>query len=163
MAREGGFRVRIEGVDEVLEEIEVREEKADDLRLAFRTFDQLEVDPFTQRQFRTAGTFGQHPWEPIQPESVASRAENRGGARRPLWDTATFKESLEQPGPQSVRVYQRDRMVHGTNVPYAHVGRPDGPRPVYPDPWPRSLKMGWESTLKDYFDGSGLFAGGGLM
>lgn len=159
LSREGGLRVRIEGVDEVLEEIEVRKDKAEDLRLPFRSFDQREADPFVQRQFRTAGTFGQEPWDPIQPESVASRAENKGGPRRPLWDTATLKESLEQPGPQAVRVYQRDRMVHGTNVPWAFQGRPDGPRPIFPDPWPRSLKMGWETTLKGYFDGSGPFAG----
>lgn len=155
--------VRFEGLEGALEEIEAREEKAGDLSLAFRWFDYNTVDRFTELQFQTAGTFGQEPWKELAPATKKARRRsggNRGGVDRPLWDTGTLKGSLDSPGGRALRHFGAQRYFHGTSLGYASfVGAPDGPRPIYPDPWPRFLVSSWEETLSDFFEGSGAFAG----
>lgn len=141
------------------EAIEAREEKARDLRMPFRVFDR-EVNSFARQQFDTAGSHGGEPWDPIQPASVSSRMENRGGADHPLWDTGRFRASAVEVGPESVRDIRRDRYRRGSLVGYAgFIASPRGPRPLFPDPVPPELTDPLAETMSDYFEGRGLFAG----
>lgn len=152
------LEVRVEA-DEALEAVEDWGERASDLRVPFRVFDR-EVSTFARRQFDTAGRHGGQPWEPVLPSTVASRAQNRGGAEHPLWDTGELRASLVEVGPRSVRRIGRDRYTRGSLVPYApFAGDPEGSRPIFPDPVPRELTEKLEGTLAAWFEGRGVFGG----
>lgn len=128
--RSGGITVDVQGLAEAFNLLEEAEEKASDLRPAFRLFD-VSVREFTDDQFRTEGAEGGVPWADLLPETWAKRRRSGGNRGGILWDTANLRLNLLN---RPLRSFKRQEYRRGTDVPYAgHVAGPETERPMYPE------------------------------
>lgn len=147
-------------IDEVMDDLEDTEGRADNLVPAFRVFDST-MNSLMWAQFQSAGRHFGQPWKPVMQSTLENRAQNRGGRAHPLWDTGTLRGSLTKVGGHGYNVFRPHRYVRGTHVGYASfVGDPEGPRPIFPeDDWPRPMERAFTKTLSDYMTRQGVFKG----
>lgn len=153
--------IKVLGDEAALRLLEQAETGAADLRNVWRIIDKS-LHVFFRRQFETGGAAGGVKWRPLLPRTQRYRPRpggNRGGVNRPLWDTGRLKASLQSPGPESVRVFQRLRYERGSQVPYSlyhQTGQGVPARPIIPDPWPAYKVRAWmrivEAHLLDMGD-----------
>lgn len=136
----------VDGMERLRALLQEAAENAKDLTPVFRRIDR-DLSGFFRLQFETSGAEGGEPWAPLAPATIAgrtrlnargtarvsARGRARGGLFRPLWDTGRLKRSLQQVGPESIRVLRRTEYARGTSVPYAGVhqkGSKDGKIPA---------------------------------
>lgn len=140
------------------------------------------VDQLFRRQFNSEGAFGGQKWAPLRPVTKLLRqrpGHGRGGIGR---DTNRMWASLTKfgVGPDAIKILTPSSLERGTSLPYARwfsqgyisktkpvlgsggrlafirrrAPKRIPPRPLVPDPTPRSLTKAWETLIARFVEGS---------
>ena len=120
----GSISFQTYGMRESLKKYGKRLSAAQDLTPAWHKIDKGLITPMLRRQYASKGAYGGQAWAPLRPSTQRARQRpggNRGGIGHPLWDFGRLKASVENVGPESIRVVRPRLYQRGTRVPYAHL------------------------------------------
>lgn len=187
-----GVSVQTAELEQLLSEIVA---KATDLRRPFRGQIGPDIAQHLERQYESRGTHLGTPWKPLRLSTIrartrrlaAGRGKNAKGARTttkrgrgragfstPMQDTLTSRGAFTKLAtPLGVRVYDRQSMEWGADVPYmAPHHDPNGftlypfgntkAKPVHVAPryvivpselWPDSIVGGWAQVILNHVTG----------